>query len=303
MEILKKRINNVEKYLSDISDNQKFFIGIKIELNKIQKILSEKFNKTDENGLIFIPKPYNGIMAQRNTVGEFLSDKSKPKETAYRAQSWSLKDWGGNIHSGTSEVPYKRYPKIFIDPFGLNFILLNDKQYLVINKQFNKKKSEYDKIKSAINLTLELFNKAETFILDVDTDMLKPVRQSVPWEILPQGVRIWNAFKDVANSNQVSKSAKILIEERFKYLEEFKPDIEYQGTAGYSGYIAFAFSSKNIYVLDSILYGNATYIFGGNWEEISQLTKKQIIDDNLYKYRIIHDKKWKTEIGNILNSI
>ena len=114
MEILKKRINNVEKYLSDISDNQKFFIGIKIELNKIQKILSEKFNKTDENGLMFIPKPYNGIMAQRNTVGEFLSDKSKPKETAYRAQSWSLKDWGGNIHSGTSEVPYKRYPKIFI---------------------------------------------------------------------------------------------------------------------------------------------------------------------------------------------
>ena len=88
-----------------------------------------------------------------------------------------------------------------------------------------------------------------------------------------------------------------------KYLEEFKPDIEYQGTAGYSGYIAFAFSSKNIYVLDSILYGNATYIFGGNWEEISQLTQKQIIDDNLYKYRIIHDKKWKTEIGNILNSI
>jgi len=56
MEILKKRINNVEKYLSDISDNQNFFIGIKIEPNKIQKILSEKFNKTDENGLMFIPK-------------------------------------------------------------------------------------------------------------------------------------------------------------------------------------------------------------------------------------------------------
>ncbi|WP_273754925.1 hypothetical protein [Leuconostoc mesenteroides] len=303
MEIVKKRINNVQKYLSDISENQPFFIGIKIEPIQTQKILSEKFNKADETGLVFIPKPYNGIMAQRNTVGEFLSDKSKPKETAYRAQSWSLKDWGGNINSGTSEVPYQRYPKIFIEPFGLNFILLNDKHHLVINKQFNKNKSEYEKIKSAINLTLELFNKAETFILDVDTDMLRPVRQSVPWEILPQGVRIWNAFKDVDDSNQVSKSAKILIEERFKYLEKFKPDIEYQGTAGYSGYIAFAFSSKNIYVLDSILYGNATYIFDGNWEEVSQLTKKQIIDDNLYKYRIIHDKKWKNEIANILDFI
>lgn len=303
MEILKKRINSVEKYLIDISDNQKFFIGIKIESKGIKDILSEKFDKTDENGLMFIPKPYNGIMAQRNTVGEYLPDKSKPKETAYRAQSWSLTDWGGNVHSGTSEVPYQRYPKFFIEPFGFNFTLLNDKQYLVINKPFNKNKTEYDTIKSAINLTLELFNKAETFLLDIDTDMPTPVRQSVPWEILPQGVRIWNAFKDVDASNQVSKSDKILIEERFKYLEEFKPDIEYQGTAGYSGYIAFVFTNKNIYVLDSILYGNATYIFEGNWEEVSQLTKKQIIDGNLYKYRIIHDKKWRTEIKKILSSI
>lgn len=303
MEILKKRINNVENYLSDILDNQNFFIGIKIESENIKKILSEKFDKTDEKSLMFIPKPYNGIMAQRNTVGEFLPDKSKPKEIAYRAQSWSLTDWGGNVHSGTSEVPYQRYPKKFIEPFGFNFILLTDNQYFIINHTFQKNKSEYEQIKQAINLTLELFNKAETFILDVDKEILKPVRKSVPWEMLPKGVRIWNAFQDLDASNKVSKSNKILIEERFKYLQEFNPDFEYQGTAGYSGYIAFAFSNKNIYVLDSILYGNATYIFGGNWEEVSQLTKKQIIEDNLYKYRIIHDKKWKTEIKNILHSI
>lgn len=75
MEIVKKRINNVKNYLSDISDNQPFFIEIKIEPNQTQNILSEKFNKVDENGLVFIPKLYNGIQAQRNTVGEFLSDQ------------------------------------------------------------------------------------------------------------------------------------------------------------------------------------------------------------------------------------
>lgn len=52
-----------------------------------------------------MPQPYIGIMSKRNTVGEFIADKTKPKETQYRAQNWSLKDWGGTWHSGTSEVP------------------------------------------------------------------------------------------------------------------------------------------------------------------------------------------------------
>lgn len=302
MEILKKRINSVEKYLSDIADNQNFFIGIKVETENIKDILSKKFDKTDED--MFIPKPYTGIMTQRNTVGEFVADKSQPKETAYRPQSWSLTDWGGIVHSGTSEVPYQRYPQIFIDSFGFNYKLLPD-HHLIINRQFSKNKSEYDTIKSAINLTLELFNKAETFLLNIDTQTLNPVRMSVPWEILPQGDKIWNAFKNSDASNQVSKSAKILIEERFNYLEEFKPDAVYQGTAGYSGYVVFSFKvhEKNIYILDSILYGNATYVFDKNWEDISQLTKKQIIEGNLYQDRIIHTKNWKTEIDNILNTI
>lgn len=56
--------------------------------------------------------------------------------------------------------------------------------------------------------------------------MLRPVRQHVPWGIFPKGDNIWNTFKNIAVSNQVSQSDKKLIEERFKYLEEFKPDIE-----------------------------------------------------------------------------
>lgn len=56
---------------------------------------------------------YLGIMSKRNTVGDFIADKTKPKETQYKAQNWSLKDWGGTWHSGTSEVPYLGYPKNF----------------------------------------------------------------------------------------------------------------------------------------------------------------------------------------------
>ncbi|WP_092463338.1 hypothetical protein [Weissella bombi] len=66
----------------------------------------------------------------------------------------------------------------------------------------------------------------KTFLLDINAAMLRPVRQHVPWGIFPKGDNIWNTFKNIAVSNQVSQSDKKLIEERFKYLEEFKPDIE-----------------------------------------------------------------------------
>ena len=41
------------------------------------------------------PGPFSsdiGIMSKRNTVGDFIAEKTKPKETQYKAQNWSLKD-------------------------------------------------------------------------------------------------------------------------------------------------------------------------------------------------------------------
>lgn len=281
MKISRKKIIRVEKYVSDLEENQGFFIGVKISPEEIKNRLVNDFEVIDEENNIFIPKPYKGIMAQRNTVGEFVVDKSKPKETAYRSLIWNLKSWGGGWHSGTSYIAYQRYPKKFIEPFGFNFTYIAEEECFIINKEFNNNKAQYLNIKSAFNLLLELFKEVETFTLSVDGSKINSVTKRVPWEILPKGDKIWSAFKNGELINQVSKSAKILIEERFDYLESFEPDVEYQGSAGYTGYVVFGFTDKNIYVLDSVLYGNATYIFSGNWKDVSQMTKKQIIEGKL----------------------
>ena len=40
---------------------------------------------------------------------------------------------------------------------------------------------------------------------------------------------------------------------------------------------------ENIYIFDSIIYGDATYIFENDWEKVSKLSKKEIIKNNLAK--------------------
>jgi hypothetical protein len=62
----------------------------------------------------------------------------------------------------------------------------------------------------------------------------------------------------------------------------------------------FGFTDRSLYVLENSFAGNATYIFDKNWEELSQLTKAEILAEKLQKYRLIHRIHWRRNIGDIL---
>jgi hypothetical protein len=55
--------------------------------------------------------------------------------------------------------------------------------------------------------------------------------------------------------------------------------------------------------MESAMYGNATYIFEGDWSFVSQLTKKQILEGNLHKARLIHQSGWESQLKLVLASI
>lgn len=75
----------------------------------------------------------------------------------------------------------------------------------------------------------------------------------------------------------------------------------YKGLDSYTGYLVFYFETSGLYVFDSMMYGQATYVFEGNWRAISKLTKKQIITNKIAKERIVHNKDWKRKISRILS--
>ena len=47
---------------------------------------------------------------------------------------------------------------------------------------------------------------------------------------------------------------------------------------------------------ESIYPNNATYVFADNWQELSQLTKAQILNGGLQNARLIHKENWKEDI-------
>lgn len=122
------------------------------------------------------------------------------------------------------------------------------------------------------------------------------------WEILPQGKIPWDILSN--NLNPIVKRAREgnreMIWYRIHKINEYRPDFYAVGKAGFRGYIVFGFEDKNLYIFESIYHGNATYIFDNSWEELSKLSKAEILNKSLQKERIIHRINWINEIHKFL---
>ncbi|MFV8260097.1 hypothetical protein ACNNMU_01645 [Aerococcus viridans] len=303
MYLNQSRIRSTKKLLNDIEENQKFYLGVRLKGETLE-IIKQKLNCADiQEGQIIFPNPFNGIMSERNAIGEFIPQKDQPKETAYRSQSWETKDWGGYTHSGTSYVPYKRYPRLFIEPKEFKYVVISDEegnQYFILTQKFENNKNDNENILFGANLTLEIFNEVGTFIMDSNQNFIDTSSfETVNWEIIPKGELIWESFNTKTTEN-LSKSEQILIQERFDYINSFEPDSVRQGIGGYTGYLIFEFTDKNLFIFDSILYGDAMYIFKDDWVNVSKLTKREIVRNNLAEERIIHTRHWKNKLTRYL---
>jgi len=72
------------------------------------------------------------------------------------------------------------------------------------------------------------------------------------------------------------------------------------GNGGFNDYVVFGFNNSDSYVLENSFAGNATYIFNNDWKTLSQLSKAEILAENLQEYRLIHKRNWKQKIREIL---
>ena len=79
--------------------------------------------------------------------------------------------------------------------------------------------------------------------------------------------------------------------------ETYEATTVFYGKAGFNGYVGFVF--KEFTILESLIYGNAIYVFDKNWLEFSKLTKKEILDRNLHIKRIIHKEGWEKEVEEL----
>ena len=148
---------------------------------------------------------------------------------------------------------------------------------------------------------LELFGVCE--LLDKN---LSPLVKNIPlkrvnWQILPEGKYPWKRLAKLAGGNGNSNDNQGNFEQyRIETILERNPDEVCYGTGGFHGYLVFIFDKKNLVVMENIKYGNATYVFEGDWKEVSQMTKAEIIQEQLMKHRILHQKGWKSQMRTLL---
>lgn len=302
MEIVKKRIRSLSQYFKEINEGDFVVIGKKFSeipnLNLLQKI---GFTESLEEGETLIPYIF-GRKTKKNVEGIFIPLKDEPKER-FSVSYWA-KPYG--IHS-EKMITYtrERYQKkhipgmevkmsIGIDQDGDKYILTSPIEYIDKNKE---------EILLSINIFLEIFGSCKLLNNNLCSILPENIKE-LNWEILPAGLNPWNKIIDYFEGT-IFKSKKIstieVYRKRIKLFDSLGLVPVAKGKAGLLGYIISKCPNKDEYILENFNYGNATYVFDANYEDLSKLTKKEIIDSGLYIDRITHTKSWEEDIKKIIN--
>ncbi|HLL71293.1 MAG TPA: hypothetical protein VK363_07670 [Pyrinomonadaceae bacterium] len=303
MHIQQRRIRNIERHLHDFKINDEVYIGL-VNLAAHKARLGEVgFTGSLTIGETVLPTIF-GPITRFNAEGKDKVRRDLPKETTYRQQEWHWTEWDGTENSRIVDVPYQRYPRERIPPPSKQLQVVNNAKgnKVVASDLFKYSPSRADEITHTINLFLEIFGECD--VLREDLVPVVPIAiKRLNWKILPQGKYPWEKlYKHVQPILDRAKKGKVpIIQARLSAIAKENPEFVAIGESGFNGYMVFGFPNKKLYVLESAYYGNATYVFDKNWEQLSKMTKAEILDGGLQKDRIIHREGWTEAIDKLLS--
>lgn len=298
MRIAQTRVRNPRKYLSGLQNVENFYIAI-TEPTNFLNVLQRFGLRNLTVGNQWLPSCVSPI-TRFNTNGGYRKRKDLPMETVYR--ELDVKDWHGNYH--TVYIPYKRYVREPIPAPSIELVVRNDaaSNPIITSPLFTKADASTSIIKHTINMFLDIFGECEIL-----QENLVPIFNTsitrLNWDVLPTGRYPWEVLRnDIQPIISILRENKQrVIRRRLEKVSSFNPNFVAVGTAGFKGYIIFGYENKNFFLLESIYTGNATYILGEDWEQISRLSKAEILNQNLHKGRLVHYQSWETEIDRILS--
>ena len=264
------------------------------------------FSNNLEIGETVLPA-FLGTITEFNSKGKYIPQKDQEMETVYRQKEWTWKEFRGRNNfeekTGVVETPYKRYPREFTTPpsVELTVALDSDNKKVICSPELTFSSTQSNDIIHTINLFFEIFGECEIRNRSLNPTVTSNI-QKLNWDILPQGKKPWDQLEPLLRkvSKGVKPGNKFVIDSRFEKINTFEPEFTAVGNAGFSGYVVFGFPDKNLYILESNVTNNATYVFDKDWETLSQLTKAEVLNQDLQIARVIHRKNWFDQIDTLL---
>lgn len=306
MIINKKRIRALSAYTKGVEEGQPVVVSVGVLDIESDKATDIGFSPDFSPGESVLPRAIGNI-TKFNAEGKVIPLKDEPKETHYRQQEWTWREFRGRYDfeekSKIVDIPYERYPREYIEPpsVELNIAINAEGEKFIISDLVELSPNNDDLLVHIINLFLEVFGQCEIRSENLDSIIRAPLRR-LNWDVLPPGKKSWAELKLLVReaTGSLSGGNKVVIEKRLESINVHEPDFVAVGRAGFSGYLIFGFPKKNLYILESTKTNNATYVIENNWEVLSGLTKAEILENNLHKDRIIHRESWFNEINRVL---
>lgn len=302
--IRKRRIRKLGGYLGQVDTSKALVIGIPVTPERMDRLRQLGFDQMS-HGETVLPLVV-GPITRYNAEGKFISHRDQPKETLYRTFEWSHREFHGDQeHEVTNwvDIPYQRYPRTQVPPPALELTCVqNDAgETLVVAPALAYSEATPEPLLHTINLFLELFHEAHVLTDELQAIVL-PQAQRLNWHVLPPGEHPWDRLHEALTPmiEQARQGQRRFLELRLQIIAQYGPTFTAVGQAGFNGYVIFGFPEKNLYVLESGLYGNATYVVTDDWAALSRMTKAELINGDLHRARVVHLKNWFDEIGKLL---
>jgi hypothetical protein len=307
MIITGKRKRKLDKKFYRLDDGTSIILGVPVNDGTIKTIRQIGFTEKIDEGETILPPAKFGPICRYNCDGKEIVHKDQPMETVYRQIEWTWEQWAGRYDTETMskivDVPYKRYPRTLDPPPSVELSITTNKngQRYIVSPTFNLDFDDNDLLLHTLNIFLEIFNQCQVLTEDLDSYSIQNLKQ-LNWRILPPGKYPWKKVEGQLTPiiEKEKQQNQVVIRHRLEIITGYNPEFVAIGKAGFSGYLIFGFPKKNLYVLESLYYGNATYVFEENWETLSKLTKAEILTGNFQQDRIIHRVKWDGHMRKLL---
>jgi hypothetical protein len=266
------------------------------------------FNLSAVNGQITTGEPVllprtRGLFAARNLDGWVEKRKDLPKEqreissmapdwnsNGYHTVSRTIEAWPLQHHSARlntiSATVLEQLRDGALVKFRVDQPLSRESDSFAIDLKFN------------IRFLKEAVGAANVFDADLSDEEFAKI-QTVDWEMLPAGSGD-RVLAQLATRRGVSAERVRVAGERLRTIERLGHDGFIVGTGRFSNYFGAKFGQRLV-ALENLEYGNALYVFEENWEQLSKLSRSELVHRrDPQVHRIPHVSGWQSVIRKLL---
>ena len=302
--IRQTRINNMSVF-SSVKEGAPVYIKVGDIKRFPQKLKKFGFESDMNNGDSILPTVFNNY-AQKNAEMFFTIDSSLPMEKYTQTQYWTRNEWAGRgeTREVTEFVDITRWRRHrdWHQPYSVNFTYIDQGKVsaYIVSDCIIYNAENHNKLKNTVNMLLGLFGECT---IDYEPIPHEIKRKRLDWEILPPGKYPWEKVKSSIEeiTEKSNRTQTEMMLRNCKVIADMEPEFVAYGKSGFRGYVVFGFPQKDIFILESVLPNNATYVFNNNWESLSKLSKAEILSNHLHHARIIHSSNWEKAFAAVMN--